>query len=316
MSKYTLFYAGYNRTKDVEQIGVATSQDCNTWTLGKSNPIIPVGFSGSGDMLQTSNPCVIKVGDTYKMWYQGKSIDKKIGIFYAESADLISWVNHPGAVFEHIQDSADTGYRVGVQHPHVIYNQSSGEYQMWFSITHNSKTVIEYAQSEDGLQWNVVDSGCVVPEYPWEGCHVLYPMVLKDKEIYRLWYTGRSVGGMWSIGYAESIDGVVWNKHKKPILSVVSLPKIIRRIFEYMCKVIDIEFKIPLHGIASVNIWREGNVFRLLAHEVGTHGRLYIPLYESLDGVQWKKIKQDILSKVDFQEWDTFFQGDPYIYVE
>ena len=316
MYKYRLFYAGYDRDNDIEQIGVGLSQDLSNWILSKKNPIVPLGFSGSGDLKQTSNPCVLKKDGVYKMWYQGKSSHNKLGVFYAESKDAESWDGKEFPVLEYSENSDLNEYRLGYQHPHVLFDENKNKYFMWCSLTINSKTSIYFAESIDGISWQVKNESVLSPEYVWEGDHVIYPMVLKEEGIYKMWYAGKSKNGMWSIGFAESYDGLVWKKQQDPIIHSFNTPKILRRSFEFICKIVGKEFEIPLSGIASVNVWKEDGKYKLLAHEVGTHGRLYIPIYESTNGIKWKKTKNNIFKGIVFSKWDRFFQGDPYLYVE
>ena len=71
----------------------------------------------------------------------------------------------------------------------------------------------------------------------------------------------------------------------------------------------------PFYGIGSPFVWKEGGNYYLLGREVGVRGKLYIPRYVSSDGIAWKKIKNNILPP-SFEEWNKFFQADPFLYVE
>lgn len=312
MSRYTLYYAGYNRINDQEQLGVMVSEDLHTWTRPISGPMIPLSFAGM-NLLQTSNPCVIHKDDKYYMWYQGKLQNKTLAIFYAESMDGITWEGRALPVLA-LSSEEQGGFRAGYQHPHVIYDEQRSLYHVWFVINREKRSTIGYARSHDGIVWDILNTSVIEPEYAWEGSHVLYPMVLTNGSGgYSLWYSGKSVSGKWSLGYATSQDGILWEKNKKPIIDPFVLPPFLRRVVEFTCKLIRIELKVPLSGIASPNIWKEDGVYNLIPHEVGTHGRLYMPLYQSNDGVNWNKKKSDILESVTMEEWDTFFQADPFI---
>lgn len=313
MSKYMLYYAGYDRSIDQEQIGVLISSDLRTWTRPESGPVLSLSFAGM-DLLQTSNPCVIKKDGKYFVWFQGKLHNGTLAVFFAASTDGIVWKGEDHPVLALPQ--GQVGFRAGYQHPHVIYDEERSIYRMWFTLNKDKRSTIGYAESGDGIHWDIKSASVLQPEYSWEGCHVLYPMVLIDEQtgLYSLWYTGRSVTGKWSIGYATSRDGVTWKKNEEPILAHYVLPPFLRRIVEFGCKLLCTELKIPLSGIASANVWKEDGSYHLIAHEVGTHGRLYIPLYQSTDGVSWNKKKNDILESVPMEDWDAFFQADPFIF--
>jgi hypothetical protein len=185
---------------------------------------------------------------------------------------------------------------------------------MWFVLNKEKRSTIGYAESRNGIDWEVLSESVINPEYSWEGRHVLYPMVLMDAQNqYLLWYSGKSLTGRWSIGYAASKDGVVWQKNREPVIAPYVLPQLLRRVVEFVCRLLRIELKIPLSGIASPNVWREDGIYNLIPHEVGTHGRLYMSLYQSADGIHWHKKSGDILDSVPMEDWDNFFQADPFI---
>jgi hypothetical protein len=66
---------------------------------------------------------------------------------------------------------------------------------------------IKYAESSDGLTWRREGHVCVDFKDPGEYV-VARPCVLKDGDLYRMWYSYR--GASYRIGYAESTDGLRW----------------------------------------------------------------------------------------------------------
>ncbi len=90
-------------------------------------------------------------------------------------------------------------------------------YRMWFSW--RPKRSIALVESEDGLTWSTPTivfgqnnaSG-------WEQ-DVNRPVVIKQGDGYRMWYTGQANGRSW-IGLATSKDGKVWERAgNRPVLS-------------------------------------------------------------------------------------------------
>jgi len=69
--------------------------------------------------------------------------------------------------------------------------------------------VIRYATSPDGIDWTTHDSVCLKPDLPDEYA-VGRPAVVYDGRQYRMWYSIRSFSQLYTIGYAESADGLVW----------------------------------------------------------------------------------------------------------
>ena len=54
----------------------------------------------------------------------------------------------------------------------------------------------------------------------WDSSDVATPMVIKDGDTYKMWYSGWHPDvDDWHMGYAESSDGIAWTRHPSPILS-------------------------------------------------------------------------------------------------
>lgn len=92
-SKYYLFYNAKSRQKSrwIEQIGVATSSDLKEWKRYDENPVLTVGHPGSFDDRFASDPCVLKCGDVWTMFYYGLCSDGHARDSVAFSHDLIHW---------------------------------------------------------------------------------------------------------------------------------------------------------------------------------------------------------------------------------
>ena len=95
-----------------------------------------------------------------------------------------------------------------------------GTYRMWYqgtSSSNGSEAQIFYADSEDGINWNKFpdpvlsfgDSGS------FDVRAVQTPYVIFHNNIFKMWYAGipESGGLRFQIGYAESVDGIEWQKH-------------------------------------------------------------------------------------------------------
>jgi len=68
---------------------------------------------------------------------------------------------------------------------------------------------IKYAESSDGIYWHREGRVCIDYESQDEYA-IARPSVLKDGGLYRMWYSYR--GESYRIGYAESADGIEWNR--------------------------------------------------------------------------------------------------------
>jgi hypothetical protein len=68
---------------------------------------------------------------------------------------------------------------------------------------------IKYAESSDGLAWHRGGLVCIDFQSPDEYA-ISRPCVLKDNDTYKMWYSYR--GKSYRIGYAESKDGLHWER--------------------------------------------------------------------------------------------------------
>ncbi len=90
---YYLFYNAKNRDRWpwIEQTGVALSNDLVHWERHKGNPVLKVGPAGSFDDLFASDPCVLRCGDAWVMFYYGNCSDGHARDSAALSRDLLRW---------------------------------------------------------------------------------------------------------------------------------------------------------------------------------------------------------------------------------
>lgn len=68
---------------------------------------------------------------------------------------------------------------------------------------------IKYAESSDGLQWHRQGHVCI--DYRDEREYAIArPCVIRDGGLYRMWFSSR--GDTYRLGYAESADGLSWER--------------------------------------------------------------------------------------------------------
>jgi len=169
------------------------------WTKYASNPVLETGTGWEADAVDMC--CVIKDGDTYKMWYGGSNGQWRIG--YATSGDGIAWTKYGGnPVLSYAGSQWESTH---VWKPYVI--KDGDTYKMWYTgkgVTTYIYQSIGYATSGDGIAWTknagnpiVGDPthhntfrGCVVKDGPTD-----YKMIYKDWD---------------NILYKISSDGITW----------------------------------------------------------------------------------------------------------
>jgi len=91
-------------------------------------------------------------------------------------------------------------------------------YVMYYGGNDGRNWRILRASSLDGLKWtkeglclNLGQAG------EFDSVHMVYPYIIKDEFIYKMWYTAYDGGGHWRVGYADSADGIIF-KNRKMVL--------------------------------------------------------------------------------------------------
>lgn len=78
---------------------------------------------------------------------------------------------------------------------------------------------IKYAESKDGINWE--RQGVIAIDYLDQNeIAISRPSVIFDKGIWKMWFSYRSVDLSYRIGYAQSYDGIHWDRAKGPVLEV------------------------------------------------------------------------------------------------
>lgn len=186
------------------------------WEKLVANPIITRGGAGAWDSASAGEPSVINDGGTYKMWYSGQDAQGVFRIGYATSSDGKVWTKSPNPVLS--VGSGTAWDAAGIASSAVIKDGST--YRMWYMGQNAANTVaIGYATSSDGITWTKQNSGNAVLTggAGFEADGVGSPSVILDGSTLRMWYSGKSGGGIvgtQAIGYATSpaSDGIVWTK--------------------------------------------------------------------------------------------------------
>ena len=199
------------------------------WLKYPGNPIFRPTNSGGWDSADVQNPNIVKVNNTYNMWYDGLTQNVsgwKLG--YAYSSDgLSNWTRTQQPIFP---PGSTDGWETETADPFVIYNQLSSEYKMWYTSINGSNWISGpdrfrtrfaslvnnnwikadgWIDSLKGITGSWDNGGTA------RGRSVLY----KD-DIYHMWYAATNSDNLvsspyWRIGYATSIDGIRWEKQNQ-----------------------------------------------------------------------------------------------------
>ncbi len=209
-TKY-LYYIGWSRRIDVpyhNNLGLAVSKDGGTtWEKYSEGPVFHTsrkepGYIGTVDVL-------VENGE-WRMWYLScREWEEHEGIMepiydikYAASRDGIDW-EPTGQICIPLQNNEG-----GISSARVIKEGHS--YVMWFSVRDkfgyrnnpDNSYRIKKANSEDGITWKREQSiDLDISRDEWENMMVCYPEVVKQGNLYYMFYNGNEFGKT-GIGYA------------------------------------------------------------------------------------------------------------------
>ncbi|MBW3598676.1 MAG: hypothetical protein KY475_15560 [Planctomycetes bacterium] len=189
------------------------------WRRDTEGPIVTLGAAGEFDDTHVFAPCVVREQSRFLLWYcgsRGAVAERVFRLGLAESDDGRHFQKHSGnPVYEF-----GNGIR-SVLTPTVLRRidgtpiRENGRLRMWFSAApltkSNSLHTLHASTSEDGAHWSAPS--------PPQLEHVYAPTVLKDGDIYRLWYTDVS-RDPWIIRHAASDDGRRWRVAEAPALVI------------------------------------------------------------------------------------------------
>ncbi|MDZ4800615.1 MAG: hypothetical protein SGI92_20855 [Bryobacteraceae bacterium] len=172
----------------VPRIGLATSSDGSAWQK-HGTPVLDAGPRGSWDERGVADPCVIRIGSTYVMYYLGQDRARRQQLGVARSTDGVKWekfrgnpvleLGPPGAFDE-----------TGLGEPAVWQEQSS--YWMLYTARDPKEfRRLGLARSQDGVRWERVTAKPVLTgDQPWNSAVVCDPTVEPTPDGVRVWFGG------------------------------------------------------------------------------------------------------------------------------
>tara|TARA_B100001123_G_scaffold90153_1_gene103653 strand:- start:1088 stop:2023 length:936 start_codon:yes stop_codon:yes gene_type:complete len=191
-----------------------------------NNVVLDVGGQGKFDSTQAKYPSILHVGESWWMWYNGRTDDRFTGsIGLATSKDGVRWEkqNNGNPVFKHGEPGTFDSTKV--DHPTVL--RFGGKFHMWYTAGNAaSRYTIGYATSDDGKKWERQNGGRPVlgagKKGQFDDQVVLHPAVARDQRgLLHLWYNGVGPQKSFRVGHATSRDGIHWTRSNQgqPVLN-------------------------------------------------------------------------------------------------
>jgi len=106
-----------------------------------------------------------------------------------------------------------------ISYPFIL--KDSNIYRMWYGSNlswgpnqEDMAHLIKYAESNDGINWD--RKGHIALNFKNSSEYAMSrPFVLKENGLYKMWYSYR--GKAYRIGYAESTDGIAWERKDEEV---------------------------------------------------------------------------------------------------
>lgn len=217
-------YISFLDKNKVGRIGYVdvSAQDPTKIIKVSNHVVMDIGEPGSFDDNGVTPMCVLKDQNKLRMYYTGWQLSYKVRYFLFTG---LAESNDGGETFKRLKqvpilERSDNELIVRTA-AHVI--KENNLYRMWYiggskTIVVDNKQVptydMRYCESSDGITFPSTGKVVLSPNGKDEyGFGRPYICPLPNDEGYEMWYSIRSRSGGYDIGYANSSDGVIWNRH-------------------------------------------------------------------------------------------------------
>lgn len=269
------------------------------WEKYQGSPVL------GGDYGTCFDIAVLRDGEKYRMYFSWRP---KKSIAVVESADGINW-SEPTIVMA--PRETREGWEDDLNRPAVV--KKDGKYHMWYTGQFkpgeaDGKSWIFYAISNDGIEFQRVSLEPVISaEEDWEKVAVMCPHVIWDEseQLYKMWYSGGEQYEPNAIGYATSVDGLIWSKYRNnPVFSA------------------DASNRWEQHKAAGCQVVYKDNWY--LMFYIGYHDEHYaqVGIARSRNGItDWERHPENPIIAPDPNRWDgeacykpyTIFDGNRWL---
>ncbi|MFC0605132.1 hypothetical protein [Winogradskyella pulchriflava] len=225
----------------IAYIDVDFDDDFKVVNIAKE-PVLKPGKLGMFDDSGVVMGCFQNVGKRKFLYYLGWNL--KVTVPWLNTIGLAildpetdTWVKASNAP---IMDRSHED-PFSISYPSILFENNV--YRMWYGSNlswgekqEDMKHVFKYAESTDGIHWERTNKIVVGLEHKNEYA-LSKPWVIKDGGIYKMWYSFRANNNIstYRIGYAESSDGINWQRLDKTVGIDVSKSGWDSQMISYPC---------------------------------------------------------------------------------
>lgn len=220
---YRIYFSGRD-VENISRIGyvVININDPSNIIELSSKPVVDIGRLGCYDDNGVSPTCIVNRNGEKFLYIMGWNKGSKVraaeisglAISRDEGKTFTRYSNVPV-----IERTDREPYTILVISCVIIEN---GIWKMWYDSADYwinealPRYNIKYAESVDGIHWK--REGVVSVDYKdAEETRVSRASVIKDDDIYRMWYCFAMGSGGYNMGYAESIDGKLFTRKDEKV---------------------------------------------------------------------------------------------------
>jgi hypothetical protein len=189
-----------------------------------TSPTLNLGEAGTFDDSGTMMSWLLNNGDHrylyYIGWNQRVSVPFHVSIGLATGCQdkPLNFVKQPGPILDRSTTDA-----LFCSNPCVIYH--AGRYHMWYlsgrGWAHSASGMsasyfVAYAHSSNGVEWSRTGHAALALE--GDEFAIARPSVMRDGDVWRMWFSQRGRDYPYRLGSASSHDGCTWERDDASVL--------------------------------------------------------------------------------------------------
>jgi hypothetical protein len=215
---FDLYFSPRDANNRAHVARVRVSTDGNCPTVGDTAQLVlGPGRLGAFDESGVTVSCLVEADDALFLYYTGWTLGVTVP-FYFYAGLAVS--RDGGATFDRVSAAPllerDTEDPYLTASPFVLVE--NGTWRMWYvscvgwdqaANGPRHRYLVKYAESDDGIRWRR-DGHVALPLLLPDEYAISRPWVVRDPDRYRMWFSSR--GEAYRLGYAESDDGLRWER--------------------------------------------------------------------------------------------------------
>ncbi len=188
------------------------------------DPILPLGPPGTYDEFGVMPSAVFEIDGRVILyitgWTRGQTVPylNAVGIAISEDGGKTFRRMFPGPVMDRTRDEPFSAMSPSIVRKDGTWHAWYGSGVEWTRVSGKVEPVyyIKYAHSKDGIEWVRPNITCIPGRAAGEA--TTRPSVIWDKDRFRMWFSYRAStdfrggAGSYRMGYAESVDGTIWER--------------------------------------------------------------------------------------------------------